>query len=119
MGELVAAVSLRYAAGKDVTIPFTLTNADGDAVDPTGLPAKFVVARRVGSTAVLSTEDSPATVAIAVTDGVNGEFDVSWAGADAAGLSGTYRFELEMEDESGDADTVAWGYITFDPTLIP
>lgn len=118
MSELVAAVSLRYRAGDDLTLEFTVTDADDAAVDITGMTARFVVARKVGATAVLSTETSPQTATAALTTPASGIFTVSMDAANTSGLAGTYRFEAEIEDTLGNKGTVAWGYITFDPQLI-
>lgn len=118
MVELVDPVSLDYAAGKDVSLQFTVTDEDDTAVDITGMTVRFVVARRVDSTPVLSTEDSPQTATYALTTPASGIFTVTLDAADTAGLSGNYRFEAEVEDSGGDKVPVAWGFITFDPALI-
>lgn len=116
MPEIVAPVSRRYAAGDDLSLQFTVTDADGNAVDITGFTCRFVIARRRGDTAAVSTEASPATATAAITTAVSGIYTVTIDKAVTANLAGTYYFESEIQDGSGDESTVARGWMTFEQT---
>ena len=118
MSDLVASVSLSYMAGDDLLLQFTVTDADGDAVDITGMTPRFVIARTIGETPVISTEASPATATASLTTPASGIFTIAIDGSDTDALSGTYRFECELEDSSGDKSTVARGFMTFAANLI-
>jgi hypothetical protein len=118
MTDLVAAVSLAYFAGDDVELEFTITDDSGLAVDISGMTVRFAIARTAGSTAVASTEASPQTATSTVTNGAGGVFQVVVPAANTSDLRGTYRFEAEIEDGSGDKSTVAWGYVTFKAPVI-
>lgn len=115
MSELVASVSLEFVSGDDITLEFTVTR-DDEPVDITGMTARFAVARRVGSAPVLSTEDG--TAEAVVTDGANGVFRVTATGSATEGLFGTYRFEVKLDDVSGDRATVARGFMSFRESLL-
>jgi hypothetical protein len=117
MSELVASISLHFVAGDDLLLEFTVTR-DDVAVNITGMTARFVVARRPGETAVLSTEASPATATASLTTPASGIFRVAIDGANSSALRGTYQFEAEIEDGSGDISTVARGFVTFEAPLI-
>lgn len=118
MPEIVVAISRTYAAGDDLTLEFTVTDADGDAVNITGFTAKFAMARRVGDTAVLSTEDSPATATASLTSPASGIYTIAIDKDDTEDLRGTYYFESDVVDGSGDESTVARGYLTFKQTQL-
>jgi hypothetical protein len=62
----------------------------------------------------VSTEASPPTATVTVTNAVGGLFEAVVEPADSAGLAGTYMFEGEVEDASGDKTTVARGLIVVD-----
>jgi hypothetical protein len=117
MSGLVTAVSLHHQAGNDLLLEFTVSR-DGEAVDINGMTIRFVVRRTYDSDPVLTTEGGDANAAVTLTAPMGGVFTVG-ADADAtAGLSGTYRFEAQVEDGSDAKQTVARGFITFEPSLI-
>lgn len=116
MPEIVAPISRTYAAGDDLSLQFTVTDADGNAVNITGFTARFVIARRRGDTAVVSTEASPATATATLTTPASGIYTVTIDKTVTANLAGTYYFESEIEDGSGDESTVARGWLTFKQT---
>lgn len=116
MPEIVAPISREYAAGDDHVLTFTVTDKDGNAANITGWTLRFYIARRVGGTAVISTEVSPATAVAAITDAPNGVFTITIDKADNAALDGTYYFECDGIDTSSDESTITRGYIDFVPT---
>lgn len=118
MPDLVGAASLSYMAGDDLLLQFTVIDSDGDAIDITGMMVRFAISRTISGTAVISTEASPATATASLTTPASGIFTVAIDGSDTDALSGTYRFECEIEDSSGDKSTVARGFVTFAANLI-
>ena len=119
MSELVSPVSLSFVAGDDLLLEFTVTDADDEVVNITGMTARFVVVRQIGDSAVISTEAVPATATATLTTPASGIFQVEVDAAVTANLSGTYRFQAEVEDGSGDKSTVSRGYITFESDAVP
>lgn len=113
MPELVASVSLHFAAGDDLLLEFTVTDADGDAVDITGFTAEFAIFRNLGDTAVIETED---TATSELTDPTSGVYTIAVDGDDTDALLGTYRFESAVTDGSDHRSTVSRGYVTFEGT---
>lgn len=111
---LATSVSLSYVAGNDITLEFAVTDEDGNVANITGATPSFTV-RRVGRDAVLSTED--ATAIAVITSAAGGLFRVSIDAADTTELIGTYRFQAEIEDASGDISTVSRGFVTFRENL--
>lgn len=117
MAELAAVVSLRVRAGDDLVLEFAVTR-DGDEVDLTAMTPRFAVRRKPGATAVVTTEGGTPTATAAITNAAGGVYRVTVDKTVTAGLSGTYRFESELQDGSGDVATVARGFLTFEPKLI-
>lgn len=115
---LTTAVSLSYMSGDAITLEFAVTDEDGDAANITATTARFVVSRTLTADPVISTEASPATAVATITNAAGGIFQVAIDGDDTEDLSGTYLFETELEDASGDKATVARGYLTFKANLI-
>lgn len=117
-GEIVA--DFRYVAGDDVLLRFAVTDEDDEAANLTGTTIKFaaVKAERPQPTAAISTEGSPVTAIVTVTDLTGGLFEVEIDAADTADLLGTYRFEAELTDTAGDVATVGRGFITFKRGLV-
>ena len=121
MPEITASISREYAAGDDLSLVFTVVNADGDLIDiSSGYTAKFALAKRVNGTTVVGTELSPATASIAFSSAspFDGKFTVTIDKAITAPLAGTYYFETELQDSSADESTPCKGYFDFIPTLI-
>ena len=116
--ELAGPASGVFFAGNDNTVTFTVT-VDGTAIDIEGMTFRFVMARTPVATAALSTEVSPATATAAESDAENGEFDVSWTDTDSAALIGTYQYQAQVEDLSGNKSNVLHGYFTFKENMIP
>jgi hypothetical protein len=111
--EIVAAFC--YVAGDDVLLRFAVTDEAGDPANLTGTTVKFaaVKAERPQPAAAISTEGSPVTAIVTVTDLTGGLFEVEVDAADTVDLLGTYRFEAELTDTVGDVATVGRGFITF------
>lgn len=111
--EIVAAFC--YVAGDDVLLRFAVVDENGDPANLTGTDVRFaaVKAERPQPAAAISTESSPSTAIVTVTDLTGGLFEVDIDALDTADLLGTYRFEAELTDASGDVATVGRGHITF------
>lgn len=110
MTARAAPQSFVFAEGETMFITFTADQTiTGDTI-------RFVARRTSASTAVLSTESAPATVVVTITgtDTLTIEADP----ADTEGLSGSYRYSLEAEDVAGDKSELAWGWLTFKPSMI-
>lgn len=114
--ELAGPISGHFFAGNDYEWEFTVTR-DGAAVDITGMTCRFTMKRPRGSAYVRSTQDSPATATATVTDGPNGVFVVA-AGDDDNELLGTYEYQAQIEDSSGNRSNVLHGYFTFKRNIV-
>lgn len=112
---LVAAVSFSYVAGTDITLEFTVTDEDDEVATILGSTIHFAMAK-VGEDPAISTAGG--TAAGSITDAPGGKFQVSIDAADTEGLFGTYRFQAQLEDASGDIATVARGFMTFSKNLL-
>lgn len=112
---LATSVSFSYVAGTDITLEFTVTDEADEAANIAGATPSFAIAR-AGEDAVVSTEGG--TAAAVVTSAATGVFQVSINAVDTEGLLGTYRFQADIEDASGDIATVARGFMTFRASLI-
>jgi hypothetical protein len=110
--------TFEYKAGDDITLTFAVTDEAGDPVDLTGSTQRFAIAPLRGTSQVVSTETSPATAVITVTDEDAGAFEVAVDGDATADLIGVYRFEVEVQDSEGGRQTVAEGTITFTQQII-
>lgn len=107
-----------HAAGDDLEIEFVVTDSEGEAINLAGMDIRFAVARNVGSPAVLGTEIDTPNVTVVATDLPNGVFRVRADGEHTVALSGTYRFECDIEDGDGRVSTVSHGFITFKSGLL-
>lgn len=116
--EVVAAFC--YVAGDDVLLRFAVVDEDGIAANLTGTDIAFAVVKAVRPqpAAVISSEGSPVTAVVTVTDLTGGLFEVEIDAADTADLLGTYRFEAQLTDTSGDVATVGRGFITFNRGIV-
>jgi hypothetical protein len=115
--ELSGPVSGHFFAGNDHEWEFTVTE-DSVAVDITGMTFRFVMARRPGGTDVLSTESSPVTAVAAESTPLTGKFTITVTNADTESLLGTYQFQAQVEDLSGNKSNVLHGYYTFKANMI-
>jgi hypothetical protein len=111
--EIVA--SFCYVQGDDVLLRFAVTDENGDPANLTGTTVKFAAVKneRPQPMAAISTESSPVTAIVTVTDLTGGLFEVEVDAADTADLLGTYRFEAELTDTAGDIATVGRGLLVF------
>lgn len=115
MSDFVTPVSFVFMSGDPVLLEATVTR-DGETVSLLGMTVRFAMARRPGDDAVISTADGNATATI--TDAANGVFQVGISSANTADLSGTYQWEADIQDSSGNSETVARGYMTFRPSVL-
>lgn len=113
---LQASVSLAYVAGDSIRLRFAVTDEQGNAAIISGDTARFAIARRAGEEPVIGTGDGTAVATI--TNPTGGLYEVTVEPEYTLGLRGTYRFESELEDVTGNVATVARGFLTFEPGLI-
>lgn len=106
MGDRGAPQSFGFTAGETVEIDFV---ADGD-ID--GAVARFWAARSPGEVPVLTTE-GVAPTAIA-TVGASPNFTLLISDENTESLLGTYAYEVELEDVSGNKTKAAHGYLSFE-----
>ena len=99
-------------------LQLAVVDEDGEAADITGMTPRFVAARGAGSTPALTTEGATPNATAQVTNGPGGIIEVEAADDATDALSGTYAYECELEDASGDSETIAHGYLTFAPKLV-
>lgn len=116
--ELQAPQSFRLKSGDTMRLEFTVVDENGNAADITGMTPRFVAARRAGATAALTSTGGTPNATAVVTDGPAGTIRVEATDAITDALSGTYAYECELEDGSGDSETIAHGYLTFDRNLL-
>lgn len=102
--------SFIYAAGESVLLQF-----DVDQVI-TGTTIRFSAKRTPTAEAALSTESAPATATATITE--TQQFTIAVEDEDTEDLLGTYRYSAEVEDVGGNKSEVAWGYLTFKPSLV-
>jgi len=115
--ELAGPISGTFFAGNHRAWVFSVTQ-DGVAVNISGATGRFVMARKPGSDAALSTESSPQTVTASITDAAAGEFTVSVSADNTQNLLGTYLYQAQIEDSSGNKSNVLHGYFTFKKNMI-
>lgn len=107
-----------YIIGQDILREFTVTDADGAAVDITGYEVTFAAARRVGDSPVIGTAAGTATATI--TDGPGGVLQLSIPAASSAGLAaGDYVAQLWLTDGSGRDIPVMQGCLSYKGRVIP
>lgn len=116
--SLAGPISGVFFAGNDQSWQFTVTR-DGVAVTITGMTLRFVMARRPGATAALSSETSPATVTCSIVTAASGIWKAVVTAANTAGLLGTYQYQAQVEDGSGAKSNVLHGYFTFKQNMVP
>lgn len=116
--ELQAPQSFRLKSGDTMRLEFTVVDEDGEAADITGMTPRFVAARRPGATAALTSTGGAPNCTATVTNGPAGRIEVEAADAVTDALNGSYAYECELEDGSGDSETISHGFLTFEPNLI-
>lgn len=109
MSDRQAPQSFSFAAGESVSIPFNVDQV------VTGMTPRFALKRNASdAAAVRSTADANATAQVTapqvVTIGITDE--------NTEALSRTYRYSVEIEDGLGGKSEVAWGYMTFKPSMV-
>lgn len=95
--------------GEDKTLEITVVGENGSAKNITGATITWVLAKTVGDTALVT--KSTGGSGISITDAVNGVFQVTLDGSDTTNYSGVYHHEAEVEDTSGNKNTVTVGSI--------
>jgi len=113
-----ASTTLAYVAGDDILLEFTVTDQDGAVAIITGDTVRFAIARKPGHTPILTSESSPTTVTPTITNGAGGVFQVAIDKTGTSGLLGTYHWDAELEDATGDVSTVSRGWIVFEPEVV-
>lgn len=123
MSTLLSASNLEAFSGDTLSLVITVLDDADLAVDLSGATVRFSISRRIGGTVSVSTEDSPATAAVAISPNsdspaVNNIVTVSVTAANTEALSGVYRWECKATDASGNEAVVAYGTINFIPNQI-
>lgn len=108
MADRQSPQSFSFAAGESFILQF-----DVDQVI-TGMTVRFAAKRNSLATAAISSAGGTATTAIT---GVQ-QCKVTVHDEATESLLGTYRYSVEVEDGSGDKSEVAWGYLTFTPSMV-
>lgn len=116
--ELQAPQSFSFKSGDSLRLALAVVDEDGEPADISGMTVRFVAARRVGAEAALTTEGGSANAVATITSGPGGTIEITAEGDDTDALSGTYAYECELEDGAGDKETIAHGFLTFEPNLI-
>lgn len=109
IGRTLVTSSFSFISGNSIVLEFFVTDHDENPVDITPDTVRFAIAR--GLSKVVSSDDSGVTVDL--TEASQGKFKVRIPDESTSGLLGTYKYQAEIEDVSGDKATVASGYITF------
>ena len=109
------AADLTMIQGDTLALDFAITDADGAAVDLTGATIRWQMARSVYAAPDLS---KAVGTGITVTSAPGGLFTVMLAPSDTADITGTFYFEVEIVDASGNVSTPRTGEIVISPGLI-
>lgn len=107
-----------FYANNDFVLAYTLYDDDADPVvllDVSGATIKWVISHKVsagnpGKIPMLA--KSTVTGGIVITDGPNGEVEVTVADTDTEFLKGNYYMELELTDTSGNKTVQSTGILT-------
>jgi len=91
-----------YFSGDTLRITFTVNNDDGNAKDLTGATVTWALAKKQGSTPLVTKTATLVTPA-------SGVCRVDIAPADTADINGSLYHELQVEDAAGDVSTVIYG----------
>ena len=108
MAERQSPQSFTFAAGESFILDF-----DVDQVI-TGMTVRFAAKRNSLATAVLSTAGATASASITGTQ----ECRITVVDENTENLLGTYRYSVEIEDGNGDKSEVAFGFLTFTPSMV-
>jgi hypothetical protein len=102
-------------AGNDVDIIVTVTDADGTAVNITGVTMTYVLGTEVGAAAATVTK----TVGggITLTTPASGIATINLDPDDTTSLEGTYYHELEITSAASEVNTGFIGEVTINGTL--
>lgn len=117
MPEIVGTISRTYPQGNDLVIQITVTDLNDAAVDITGFTTRFIAVRHNTATVGVSSEASPSTVTMAITDPTNGVYTATISNANTAGLLGDYDIESQIVDGSSNVAMVVRGYMTINDSL--
>lgn len=85
----------------------TVTDADGNAQNLTGLTAKYRVLNSDGTTLL---DKSTSTSGVTITDAAGGVLEIAFEAADTTQTPGAYDHELRLEG-TGYAETVMTGQL--------
>ena len=118
MSTRLSASTVTYFSGETVSLVITVLDDDDVAVSMTGATIKFAIARKIGGTAVISTEASPKTATSAISansasPSVNNIVTVTISAANTEALVGLYEFECKATDAGGNEAVIAYGSINF------
>lgn len=110
MAERQPPQSFSFAAGEGFSIPFNVDQVI------TGMTPRFAMKRRPGSADVLTSVGGGATASATVT--APQVCTVAVTDENTEALRGTYRYSVEIEDAGGGKSEIAWGYMTFSPSMV-
>ena len=118
MSTLLTSSEIVFHSGETVSIPITVLDDDDAAVSMTGATIKFEIVRKIGGTAVISTESSPQTATSAISANsaspqVNNIVTITISAANTEALVGLYHFECRAIDTSNNEAVIAYGTINF------
>jgi len=107
---LFANVPLTDIRGDTLLLGFQVTNQDGDPADITGVTPSMSI-RDFHSGLALA--ESPADLTVVITDAPAGLFMVVAAKEVTQTFRGLYRYQVHLEDLSGNRQTVVVGTLHF------
>ena len=118
MSTKLTSAEVTFFSGETARIPITVLDDDDTAVSMTGATIKFEMARKVGGSAVISTETSPVTATAAISNNtaspqVANIVTVTITAANTEALVGLYYFECRAIDVSSNESVIAYGSINF------
>lgn len=107
--------TFRYVAGASVKLEYAVVDDDGIPANLTGTAIVFAARKYETPLAdpAISSEGSPVTATINVTDITGGLFEVLINPEDTLGLLGTYLSEAKLTDASGDVAPVGRAFLIF------
>ena len=113
MTTLAGPISGNFFAGNDIELAFTVS-VDGNPVDITGAITRFTLARDQYTIPVLVSAD----VDFSMGEAAQGKFQVFASAEDTEGLNGTYLYQAQVQDGSGNISNVLHGWFTFLPNIV-
>jgi len=102
--------------GEDKVLEITVVDENGSAKAITGATITWSLARAVDDTPLIT--KSTGGSGISITDGNNGVFQVTIGDTDTNDMNGAYIHEAEVVDTSGRKNTVLFGTIQIQKSLI-